>query len=80
MSKMSFKVLAVLTLLVSMTVLPWPKSAAQPQQGEGDPAVLAKMQQINLQLRAMGLRIAVEEINFITIGNGRPAQPYPSNR
>jgi len=73
MTKMSFKILAVLTLLVSMTVLPWPKAVATPQQGEGDPAVLAKMQQINLQLRAMGLHVAVEEINFISFGNGRPA-------
>jgi hypothetical protein len=73
MTKISFKVLAVLTLLVSMTVLPWPRAVATPQQGEGDPAVLAKMQQINYQLRAMGLHLAVEEINFIIIGNGRPA-------
>jgi hypothetical protein len=73
MRKNSFKVLAVLTLLVSITVLPWPRAAATPQQGEGDPAVLAKMQQINYQLQAMGLHLAVEEINFITIGNGRPA-------
>jgi hypothetical protein len=73
MTKMFFKVLAVLTLLVSMTVLPWPGSAAKPQQGEGDAAMLAKMQQINYQLKAMGLHVAVEEINYISFGNGRPA-------
>src|SRR5436190_1766384 len=73
MPKMTLKVLAVFTLLVSMTVLSWPEAVAKPQQGEGDPAVLAKMQQINYQLQAMGLHLAVEEINFITIGNGRPA-------
>jgi hypothetical protein len=67
---MSYRVL-VLTLLVSLLVLPFPKAAAQP--GEGDPAVLAQMQQINNQLRAMGLNIAVEEIHLITIGQGRPA-------
>jgi len=73
MSKTSLKVLAVLTLLVSMTVLPWPKTVASPTpQGGGDPAVLAKMQQMNYQLRATGLHIAVEQVNFITIGQGRP--------
>lgn len=71
MSKMSFKVLAVLPLLVSLMVLPLPKAVAQ--QGEGDPDVLARMQQINNSLRAMGLNIAVEEIHFITIGEGRPS-------
>ncbi|MFI4944459.1 MAG: matrixin family metalloprotease [Burkholderiales bacterium] len=40
---------------------------------EGDPAVLARMQQINAQLRARGLGIAVEQIEFFTIGGGRPS-------
>jgi hypothetical protein len=40
---------------------------------EGDPAVLARMQAINQQLRARGLGIAVEQIEFFTIGGGRPA-------
>lgn len=71
MSKMSFKVLAVLTLLVSLVFLPCPRAIAQ--QGEGDPAVLARMQGVNNQLRAMGLNIAVEEIHFITLGQGRPS-------
>lgn len=43
------------------------------QSGEGDPAVLALMHQVNDQLRAMGLSVAVEQIEFFTIGNGRPA-------
>ncbi|NOQ13879.1 MAG: hypothetical protein GQ583_05265 [Methyloprofundus sp.] len=46
-----------------------PFSAAQ----EGDPSVLAKMQQINAELAAQGLNIAVEEIRFFTIGGGRPS-------
>ena len=46
-----------------------PFSAAQ----EGDPGVLAKMQQINAELAAQGLNIAVEEIRFFTIGVGRPS-------
>jgi len=40
---------------------------------EGDPAVLARMQRINQELRARGLGIAVEQIEFFTIGGGRPA-------
>ena len=40
---------------------------------DGDPAVLARMQAINEQLRARGLGIAVEQIEFFTIGGGRPA-------
>jgi hypothetical protein len=67
----SFKILTLLTLLLSLVVLPLPKAVAQ--QGEGDPDVLARMRQINDQLRASGLGIAIEEIQFITIGQGRPA-------
>jgi hypothetical protein len=40
---------------------------------DGDPAVLARMQAINQQLRARGLGIAVEQIEFFTIGGGRPS-------
>lgn len=40
---------------------------------EGDPAVLAQMEQINAELAAMGMNIAVEEIRFFTIGGGRPS-------
>jgi len=43
------------------------------QSGEGDPQVLAMMSQINAQLSAMGINIAVEQIEFFTIGQGRPA-------
>ena len=75
MLKRFLQILAVLTLLISVTILPWPKTTAtpRPQQGEGDPAILAKMQQINYQLQAMGLHVAVESINYISIGQGRPA-------
>lgn len=66
----SFKILTLLTLLLSLTVIPLPRVAAQP--GEGDPDVLARMRQINEQLRGSGLRIAVEEIQFIGFGQGRP--------
>ena len=40
---------------------------------EGDPEILAKMQQINDQLRSRGLNLAVEQIEFFTIGGGRPS-------
>jgi hypothetical protein len=40
---------------------------------EGDPAVIAQMRQINATLRSMGLDIAVEQIDFFTIGQGRPS-------
>lgn len=43
------------------------------QSGEGDPALLAMMDQINEQLAAMGMNIAVEQIEFFTIGTGRPS-------
>lgn len=39
----------------------------------GDPALLARMQQINAQLADMGLDIAIEQIEFFTIGGGRPS-------
>ena len=71
MSMKSFKILTLLTLLLSLTVLPLPKVAAQ--KGEGDPDVLARMRQINEQLRGSGLGIAIEEIQFISIGQARPA-------
>lgn len=43
------------------------------QTGEGDPAILAMMHQVNEQLAAQGLDIAVEDIDFFTIGGGRPS-------
>jgi hypothetical protein len=43
------------------------------QSGQGDPDVLARMAAINDQLRAAGLGIAVEQIEFFTIGAGRPS-------
>ena len=40
---------------------------------QGDPAVLEMMHQMNAQLAAMGLDIAVDEIQYFTVGQGRPA-------
>jgi hypothetical protein len=50
-------------------------------QAEGDPYVLQLMAEANEQLRAMGLNVAVESIEFYTLGLGRPsnrihAQPF----
>jgi Matrixin len=39
----------------------------------GDPAVLAIMTKANKSLRARGLKVAVEAIEFLSIGNGRPS-------
>jgi hypothetical protein len=43
------------------------------QSGTGDPAVLALMQRINAQLAKSNLNIAVEEIEFFTVGLARPS-------
>ncbi|HKZ79220.1 MAG TPA: matrixin family metalloprotease [Pyrinomonadaceae bacterium] len=65
------KLLTLLLVVVWLTYISTPRTAAQGP--EGDPAILAKMQQINKSLRAKGLNIAVEEIEFFTIGQGRPS-------
>jgi hypothetical protein len=39
----------------------------------GDPATIAKIESINQQLKARGLSLAVEAIEFFTIGQGRPS-------
>jgi hypothetical protein len=71
MSKVSFKFLAIVTLMVSLVVITLRTAVAHQQEGDAD--VLAKMQQINESLRGMGLNLAVEEIHFYTIGQGRPS-------
>jgi hypothetical protein len=42
-------------------------------QGTGDPAVLALIDAANQKLKARGLHVAVEAIQFFTIGEGRPS-------
>jgi len=70
--KRALRVLALIALLAATFTS---SVAATPaaQTGEGDPAVLALMHQVNQQLAAQGLNIAVEEIEFFTIGAGRPS-------
>ncbi|MFW9778550.1 MAG: matrixin family metalloprotease [Candidatus Heimdallarchaeota archaeon] len=58
--------------LLTLSVLTVAYATAGPS-GVGDPAVLAKMHGINDQLAEMGYNIAVEEIQFFTIGGGRPS-------
>lgn len=73
MTKFRFTLLVTLALLIGLAFLPAPKTARVSAQGEGDPAVLAKMHQINSQLRSMGVNLAIEEVHLISIGVGRPA-------
>lgn len=59
----------ILVGILPMLLFASPSGFAQ----EGDPGVLAQMQQINAELAARGMNIAVEEIRFFTIGGGRPS-------
>jgi hypothetical protein len=46
---------------------------AQTQTGQGHADLLARIAAINAQLRAAGLNVAVQQIDFFTIGAGRPS-------
>lgn len=75
---MKLRLLALGLLVLAAVLAP---GMAWTQSGEGDPAVLARMHDVNAQLAARGLNIAVEQIEFFTIGGGRPsnrihAQPF----
>ncbi len=61
-------------LLVSAVLAGWPLASqtAMMQSGEGTPPVLARMRAINQTLRGNGWNIAVEQIEFFTIGESRP--------
>lgn len=58
--------------IFAIAALLCPLSAAA-QEGEGDPHVLAQMHAINDQLAEMGVELMVQQIDFFTIGEGRPA-------
>lgn len=49
-----------------------PRLSAAKVADQQDTALLRKANQINAQLASRGLRLAVEAIDFFTIGNGRP--------
>ena len=61
----------VLALLAGFGLVSGSRPVAQ--SGADDPPALAKIRQINRQLAASGLDIAVEQIEFFTIGAGRPS-------
>jgi hypothetical protein len=50
-----------------------PGSRPTAQFGAEDPPILGKIKQINRQLAASGLNIAVEQIEFFTLGSARPS-------
>lgn len=56
--------------LAAAALLLLPPAPATAQ--EGDPAVLSLMEQVNEQLRAQGMDYSVSQIEFFTIGEGRP--------
>jgi len=58
----------LIVMLLAVGVVP----GARAQGGSGDPAVLALMEDINEQLAAQNLNLAIEQIEFFTIGGGRP--------
>lgn len=61
----------VFALLIGLGVAPGSRPTAQ--SGGEDPPILAKIKQINRQLAASGLNIAVEQVEFFTFGAGRPS-------
>jgi hypothetical protein len=66
--------LFALAAVIASGLLGWSTTATvAAQSGDGDPQVLAMMQRMNRQLAASGLNAAVEQVEFFTIGNGRPA-------
>jgi len=67
------RILEVLTIFALAIILVPRAGNTTAQAGEGDPDVLAKMHQVNEELAAMGLNIAIEQIEFFTIGPGRPS-------
>ncbi len=64
---------ALVIVAASLACLLVTAGSTSAQPGEGDAAVLARMHAINEYLRAAGLTIAVEQIEFLTIGEGRPS-------
>jgi hypothetical protein len=50
-----------------------PSTVLTAQSGEGDPYVLSRLRHVNQRLARTRLRIAVEQIEFFTLGGGRPS-------
>lgn len=79
-------ILLIGAMIVSIAIFscgkqePFMTSSFEPQEttltkqgAQGDPQILAIMDGINQQLQAQGLNIAVESIEFFTIGKKRPS-------
>ena len=49
-----------------------PSFSATKSQPDDSAALVARVQQVNQQLAAQGYNVAIEGIDFLTIGNGRP--------
>jgi hypothetical protein len=61
----------MLALIVGFGIAPASRPTAQ--SGSEEPPILARIKQINRQLAASGLNIAVEQIEFFTFGSARPS-------
>jgi len=59
-------------LLAVATTLLFTPAPARAQDADGDPQVLATMRAVNERLSAAGYHLAVDQIEFFTIGGGRP--------
>lgn len=75
MKKLTFSVVLIILLLcVSTTAQAKPKTSIS-----GDPGVVAQMHEINAQLAELGVNIRLGEIEFYTIGRGRPVNRIHQN-
>ena len=63
----------VIALVATLSIFVLGGSTTYSQSGQGDPHVLGLMQAVNQQLQASRVRMAVEQIEFFTIGQGRPS-------
>ena len=63
----------VIALVATLSIFVLGGGTTYSQSGQGDPHVLGLMQAVNQQLQASRVRIAVEQIEFFTIGQGRPS-------
>lgn len=65
----NLRFVAIVAAAATLTFSP----RAHTQAGQNDPDVLARIAAVNAALRAAGLNVAVEGIEFFTIGPGRPS-------
>ena len=66
------KSISVIFTVLALLAFVFPGNVSA-QQGEGDPYVLAYIERINQRLKDRGQNLAIEEIEFFTIGEGRPS-------